>query len=461
MIIRNEKGSALLIMLIVLVVAMTLSTVFIFAMNNELRQSVIHDNKVQAYYYARSGAEAAYQWLYNNNFVLDSNKYMFGDFEGLQLSNNAPGTEESIEVEMEKLEGEIVISSKGAFQGNTETVILTFESIPSIDPFDSALFALGAGSESMPAIKLTGSSEIEGHVGTNSIGENSVQFDWSTAILDGDLYVGPEGDPEKVVNEANHQTGNVPEGEIYAMSEARSYPQPIFPDFPDDLEPREDFRTDWVEGEYYEINEDGFYDLISVFGNRTLTIDLKGGTRIIRVKDLDISQGHIELKNVGESGRLILYVEDSFTLGGSSTVNKGEDFQNVMVYYKGISKPSPSIGGNTRFFGSFFAKSGHFDVAGSNGVIGHIITGGNKVNISGDADMNTRVFYAPNAYVSIEGSGRIKGSLISKRAALIGNARVFYEEPDMSTFPTEIFPSDWKDKIGGAAGGGWQIKQWR
>ena len=71
------------------------------------------------------------------------------------------------------------------------------------------------------------------------------------------------------------------------------------------------------------------YYEIEVTSDRTLTIDLKNQTRVIRVKNLEIKQGHIKLKNKGENGRLILYVENSFTLNGSSTINYSGDYNDV------------------------------------------------------------------------------------------------------------------------------------
>ena len=70
---------------------------------------------------------------------------------------------------------------------------------------------------------------------------------------------------------------------------------------------------------YWKIDEDGYYDKISIKGDRTLCIDLKGETRKLRVKNLDIQQGNIVL--VGE-GRLILYVENDFNLTWKQCVDE-------------------------------------------------------------------------------------------------------------------------------------------
>ena len=158
---------------------------------------------------------------------------------------------------------------------------------------------------------------------------------------------------------------------------------------------------------------------------------------------------------------MILYVRDSITLGGDSTVNDGGNIENVMLYYKGSGQPG--IGGNTRFVGNLFAESAPISIGGSNGVIGHIITGGSYVTITGDADLYTRILYAPRAHVSIEGSGQIKGTVIANSLEASGgsNPAIEYSEADPNTFPFEIFP----DGTGGGyyppTGGAWVIKSWR
>ena len=122
------------------------------------------------------------------------------------------------------------------------------------------------------------------------------------------------------------------------------------------------------------------------------------------------------------------------------------------MYYQGNSEPN--IGGNTRFVGSLFAESADISINGSNGVTGHIITGGDEIDINGDASLNTRILYAPNANVNLGGSGQIKGSLIADRFSGYGNAKIIYDTPDFDTFPEGIIPGFGS---GGGSGSGGSI----
>ena len=484
---KEEKGSALVIVMVIMVVLMLLSTVFLLAMASEGKQALKHDHKTQAYYNARSGAGAALSWLEAEGYALEGTTYLFGDLDNLEAADSAPAQGAPILVTLEPQAGgkEITVTATGNFHDSTEQVTLTLalegeQPGGELPPFDMALFAM-ASTPDRAAIAMSGSTTIRGPVGTNTTGDDSIQFGWSTYIYNGTLSVGPTSDPYNVIQTEkkvrNDQSPNpdpnldpwdqveapwlnVPGG-FETLPAVRTYPDPVFPDFPTDLPPRPDFTTPWVEGEYYEINQDGRYNLIEVTANRTLHIDLRGGERIIAVNRLYIPQGHIVLKNIGKNGRLVLYVRDSITLGGSSTVNEGGQIQHVMLYYKGAGQPD--IGGDTRFVGNLFAERAPIYIGGSNGVTGHIITGGSEVIISGDATLHTRVLYAPRAHVYIGGSGKIKGTVIANTFEATGGSdpAIEYSPIDPDTFPFEIFPGGMGGGSYPPSGGSWVIKSWQ
>jgi len=64
---------------------------------------------------------------------------------------------------------------------------------------------------------------------------------------------------------------------------------------------------------------------------------------------------------------------------------------------------------------------------GSGGVTGHIITGGNCVDIRGNASANVRVIYAPNALVTIHGSGHVRGAVVANSCTMTGGASLIYD----------------------------------
>ncbi|ACV63982.1 hypothetical protein Dtox_3247 [Desulfofarcimen acetoxidans DSM 771] len=494
MYIKNDKGYVLVSVLMLTIILVILSTSFYYSMSTEGNLGVNYDNNVQAYYYARSGVEVALNWLNPDTF--NETTYLYGSLEGLQVASTEPTDNYPIKVSVSKTgTSQIEINSNGTYQGLTKNVDLIIglsgtQNIV-IPTFDMALFAaLGQGSMDEPAIKLTGSSKIYGLTGTNAIGESSVQFDYEdTGIIDGKLYIGSGGVVDNVIstktktensNSPNPDPNlkpwdqveapweNVPDG-IEALPQNKSFPEPQFPPFPIDLS-TSIFRTitdskglceegigviPQLGGDHavtINLGADGYYqDTISISDGTSLTIDLGGGgTKVLRVRNLSIQQGFVSLINTGVDGKLVLYVENSFSLLHGSTINNGGDISRVMMYYKGAAEPS--FGGDVRYVGSFFAETANITISGSSGIIGHLITGGSSVIVSGDASAYTRVLYAPHAHLYVDGSGKVKGSIIVNRLSGIGNALIYYEQPNMGTFPVEIFQGG--DSGGGTSGGG-------
>jgi hypothetical protein len=289
---------------------------------------------------------------------------------------------------------------------------------PSLPVFDHAVFANGS-------INLTGSSQITGNAGTNSTSATTVKFAWSTKVK-GNFAVGAGGDPYSVI--FSDGWGRKPEdnitGIITSLPEPRSYPLPPFPEFPTGLPNKGDFTTPWVAGETYIINADGNYNKIEATSGRTITIDMNGGDRILRTKILHVGEGKIVLANASPNSRLTLYVENTFTFTGSSSINNNGSANQVHMYYAGAGKVN--LPGSTSYKGSMHIKRAELEIGGSGGILGHIISGGSKVTISGAADANVRVLYAPEADVFIGGSGKVKGALIGKIISIEGAGSVTY-----------------------------------
>ena len=279
-------------------------------------------------------------------------------------------------------------------------------------------------------ITLTGSAGITGTTGTNSTDDNSVYFAWSTEV-DGDFYVGPGADYEDVINSAGW--GREPEdnitGSISNLPSERSYDLPAYPDFPE-LTDRGSFSTPWTSSGQYVIDQDGYYSSISATSNRTITINVGSATRYIVVGSLSVGQGNITLQG---TGNLVLYVENSFSLTGSSVINTGGDESKVTMYYSGSN--TLNFGGSTEFNGSIYLEDADITITGSGGITGHIICGGSTVNVTGNADANVRAVYAPEADINVTGSGRIRGLVIANELSLSGSGRIIYDNSWVAPIP--------------------------
>lgn len=306
------------------------------------------------------------------------------------------------------------------------------------------LFAtLRPGSSSTPALNIQGSSGIVGTVGTNATGTGSVSFGGSkSAIIDGDLYLGYGADLNNVISvKANREDEDiVTQGHIIGNNaKVISFLAPVFPEFPEGLPQKENFTTPWTETGYYEIKEDGEYNLIEVTNNRTLAIDLQGGTRIIRTKQFDV-QGEVILKNVGRKGKLMLYIDESFHTSGNHNINvNGEGAGNAGAFNMFIKGNNPFGGKSENNFyqfnltGNVFTENGDVIIGGSSKLKGNIVTGGKTVIYSGSSSSIDGLVYALNADVYLRGSGSVKGILVAKSFSLTGDSAIVFKEPDLSS----------------------------
>lgn len=287
------------------------------------------------------------------------------------------------------------------------------------------------------SIRMEGSARIIGNAGTNTISNSGVFFAWSPRV-EGSLSIGPGGVPSSVVHQTNHG-GNV-DGNIQVLPEERDYPLPEFPAFPVGSPTGTSVHLTGVmtqtlsPSDYHGL----FLNQVRLENDTHLYIQTGGQHRELFVNNFTINQGHIHILG---GGSLTIYVQNGFTLTGSSTVNNNAA-SDVMMFYKGSGEVN--VGGNTRFRGHLYAETANVRIANSGGFTGHIITGGTSVIVSGDATAISRVLYAPNANVRFEGSGRIRGAVVADTFLMSGDTRVFYDEdwdmdpPDLDFDATEM-----------------------
>lgn len=277
------------------------------------------------------------------------------------------------------------------------------------------------------SIDLSGSARLKGDGGTNAIDFGAVQLDWSTRITGG-LQIGPGGIALTTVNQGNILSGNV-DGGISNLTQEMYYELPKFIDYPAKTNIRPTITLGWQNNGMVlnPSDYDGSYiNQVNIPSNYTLNIDTGGEDRVLHVGELNITQGHL---NVTGEGKLTIIAENKLKLEGSSTLNStisAEENTDVFTYYGGTDKLK--FGGATKFNSDIYAKNAEIEVTGSGGIQGHIITGGNKVTISGAADAVSRTLFAPNADVVMTGSGKLTGSIVAKTFKASGAALVDFSD---------------------------------
>lgn len=446
---RNESGSVVITSaLIIGLVAVVFGAGIAVATISKSRQAEREANAIQAHYYAKTGAETAVGLIIAQIDSLDEftgeDKWFYGNVDEPFVLNPPDPSSYTIAFRITRQGDWLTIDARG-FGRNEYQVTASVSYVINLRELLQIVkeWTDGEGGGTPIAlfadqiIGMTGSSTVSGTVATNSTAAKKVVFTGTSHIYNGYLYIGVGGDPSTVVSTpyASAPSNNTP---VHNLKQVIVYPLPVFPEYPTNLPYRGSITTTW-QGPVI-IDQDGCYDEINVVNGWKLVIDLKGGTRVIRVKDLNIVQGDIELQNAGQNGKLLLYVEDTFAMAGSSKVNNNGNPRSVVVFYKGGSEIN--FTGDTRFYGSIFAQRANVTITGSAGIQGDIVTGGSSVTISGAADAVTRVVYAPKAALTITGSGRIRGTIVAASALLVGNSHIIGDSPlDLSFFKALDWPS--------------------
>lgn len=478
----NEKGMVIPIVLMVFMVLMIIGGAALSVATADHRHSAHQSHKIQAYYLAKSGAEAFADYLIEKsssenfstmNNLLNTISNKTSESANFKDGNITITVNRRTEGAQEKLD----IISMGTYKGISETVSVTLlistqagggDFNPSTE--EKALVVLSDGSEEV--LQLLGGAYLNGDVIINATSENSIVFRGGSGynIRNGALYIPYASDPNFVIStdrgSSNGDAGdykiegipdwqwfnnwafwrNIEDGVKFLTvpSPSSNYPTPIFPVFPNSSDlpvpVNPNYETPWKEDLYYPILEDGYYNSIRPSSSRTITIDLAYGNRIIRVRNLDLSGGNIDLINIGEDSKLILYVDNYFDIGSSRSLNGNGIPDNVYIYYAGTQKVR--IDGAARFSGNIFVRDAELELTAGANFKGNITSLGTKVSITGGSAANDMILYAPYAHVEMGGSAQIKGSVISKTFIRSGggNAGIIYT-PTSYSIPGDFFES--------------------
>ena len=477
----SERGSALLLTIVVIIILLFLGSSLGLLTMAESRMAQREEARIQAFYLARSGADAMAEAIIKRPAILEDIELTEGHSAISELNDDLGNG--SFQVTLTKIAGNgVLIQSTGNAGKQTSIVSLKLDLEPGDGfDFDMAIFAGGEGNDSAPAIRLDNGT-INGDIGTNATEAGAVKITGNPTI-DGDLYVGPynaEVEIEEWVPRV-YSSGEVVlyNGVAYknqwwtdeqpdtlqgwtlwnpvvetpsswnkvhslqTIDTIKEYPDVVVPTPPEGLPPR---GTLTVEGGVdQEIASDGQYDRIYVTSNRTLTIDLQGGTRRIRVSELHLGPGHIVLKNVGENGKLELYVENSFTATGNSSINvegsESGDHSNLTLVYTGKT-PFGGQGASTfhqyRFSGNLIVEQAEVRVGAGSSFAGNILSNGNAIRVNGGATTTDGAIYAPKADFTVSGGPSITGAVICETTSVSGGSTITFDPYVESGFPFEM-----------------------
>jgi len=481
---QNQKGMVIPLTLMVFMVVMILGVTVLSISDSDYRHSMIQEQSTQAYYLAKSGAQTMATYLIGSaaSESFNSLEQLIADIANRTSDPVVVGEGHFvIRVDRRIINGQemLDIISTGNYKGRSDTVTATLlvnrqAGRPDFNPTfaENAVTTLSNGTSSSPALQLTGSASIVGNVAINTTGEDSIRFASQTAITGGSLFI-PQGmNPHFIIRtDRGSQFGALPAeypdhlrtGTLTPSTWINNwafwdniavkpngvkfmpmpvypstvYPMLVFPIFPEFTPNNNNFTTPWTPSESYVIAQDSFFNAIQPSGGRTVTVDLAGGDRILRVRDLDLTGGNLALTNVGTDSRLHIYVERNFRLGSSRTLNIAGVPNNVHIYYSGTN--AVTIDGASAFRGNLFIQHAAITVGASANTQGNIVSLGSSVTVSGAATGNSLSVYAPLALVTRSGSGQINGSIISARYSASGGVGGVAFSPSQHSIPGDFF----------------------
>lgn len=218
-------------------------------------------------------------------------------------------------------------------------------------------------------------TDVQVAIGTLSNQDDHIDLKLK-ATVDGDVYVGPDGDPDTVINMKNRESVA---GELFTMAVPQTLPNITAPGFVG--------SKGVIQGNSISLDtaDSGKYDGISINNNGSLEID---GDLVLHIT------GDVELKNgaevkVNNGSTLKLYIDGDIDAKNSAGINnKGKAPSDVQIYGTGNNQ--------------------NFDLKNSSELYG--------------------VVFAPNADMSLDNGGNARGSFITKTFDLKNDGDIYYDE---------------------------------
>lgn len=337
MIKRSQKGMTMIITLIVIFVFTVLGVVIWQYGINSVKQADRSCKQKQAYFIARSGAEAlSSHILKGSDTEIIKNK-----IDSLLNIASLPVSIEdgSCTITLSRDGSDITIESVGYFKGETSSAALEIKEIidTGMPPyiFKNAIFATGS-------ITLIGNVSINGSLESN----------------------------DKITINGSSKPG-------FIENSPRAYPGIIFP------QNNSTKKMEVSKNTTSYIDSDGFYDEINIDKGGILQFELTGGDLTIVANNVNVS-GEINVQGIG---RLILYTKNLKTSSNHGEIN----ISNESLPIESFLVIMPPAGANVgifdvnRFRGLLYAPGAKVKLHGKDTFTGAMVAG--EVTNSDNSDI--------------------------------------------------------------------------
>ncbi len=404
---------------------------------------------------------AVYSEIISANIIEDVKKV---DFESFQ--NEKPKIKTLI-INKEGSTEELVIESTGKIGKKERTVVqkihVSYEPTTSLPPgqggnSDNPSSGNNGTNSSLPTINVPEGTAvfvngtikmpngtINGSVGTNLKGDKSVTLDGGASIS-GNIFV-PSGSENDALKKPDWMNTTIPIG----LKDEGVIELPGFPEFPPYNMPSNItitngnnkkevikngslYADNWMTDNYtLDMTENLHLTNLKVDQNNTLKINVGNEDRVIVVDNLDVIQGHIQV--IG-TGKLTFMVSDKINVKGS--IGNSSSANQLGIFLQGSTTNKHKevfFSDETQINGSFYAEDANITMTGGGGIKGNILTGGEKVSISGGVKADPTMILAPNAEVKLSGGGSVNGAIYADNFTANGGATVNYKKPNVESVP--------------------------
>ena len=454
---EDEKGSGLVLTLMVLLVLSVLGVSIGTLTLGSYRLSAANRDDTSAYYVAEAAAVAAYDEIQRSVLSAYESNATEGSFyqhvSSIVTSKNGQsavdfgeqfGTEPTATIATAQNDtNSYTITSTGEVDGKKRTVTKPFTvnwvekntggniGLPAL-PANAALITQGN-------IKITGGN-ITGDIYTNSTTNKGFEIgnEWPD-LRSSTLFYSNKINAEDLLKYPNNYNylpklvarETVLDSNVY-IPNFQAY-EDVFDGIknPDknQLVSKSDLNISSNDG--IILDSDVYISKIQITSNATYTINTAGLDRTILVDTLDIA-GSIK---VAGGGKLTIYITKTFPQGYYNLMKENSESQLNLVY---LGTSTIKISNGNTINANIIIKSSHANVnvviAGGVTINGFFLTNGKKVDVNNGAKGNMMII-APTGTVNLNGSGLISGTVIANQFDMRGGARLEYASVDTTGFP--------------------------
>ncbi|SHN08384.1 pilus assembly PilX family protein [Gracilibacillus kekensis] len=449
---KDESGVSLMIVLMALVILTLLGTALATISFANVKLTTNDREYQSTYYIAEAGVNQAYAQIENElieiyetrnsqeSFFTGVNDYLSIEIDNVAFENFEESFSEmpkaiiSIDQLTNENPSEYKITSEGVIGNRSRTVEKIIE-VKWVSRGTGPILPLNVALISKESVKLTGSAKVNGHVHLLDGGVDKITLDGNGNIHQPDqtskglVHVHPDS-VDHVLNVPDWYNDSPEIKGSDSLFQLDSLIELL------DIAPATTSKTmgdisiSGNTNQEISLSSNTYIENIRIEGNNNLNIDIGDDEYHLVVNNFELEQGHV---NIIGSGTLHLHVLDTFSIGGSSSINKNGTINQLNYYYYG---GNPFIlGGSQRIKGSLYIEKASVNIGGSGEIEGgYVLTGSSDLTIDGGSH-NNLVILAPKAFVTLGGGAQVNGVVIAKRYEASGGNSINYRDVNTDDFP--------------------------